>query len=92
MKILVPILLLVVVGCGSKSETIHPKIRNISSSVYASGTIRSKNQYQVVPIVSGIICEVFIDDGDYVRKGQLLFRIDNEAQLINEENALHYLS
>lgn len=87
MKILVPILLLLVVGCGSKSETIHPKIQNISSSVYASGTIKSKSQYQAVPLVSGIVRDVYVDDGDYVQKGQLLFRIDNKAQLINEENA-----
>lgn len=87
MKILVPLSLLLVVGCGSKSETIHPKIQDISSSVYASGTIKSKNQYQAVPLVSGIIEDVYVDDGDYVQKGQLLFRIDNKAQLINEENA-----
>lgn len=88
MKILVPILLVLIVGgCNSKSESIHPKVQNISSSVYASGTIKSKSQYQAVPLVSGIIQEVFVDDGDYVRKGQLLVRIDNRAQLINEENA-----
>ncbi len=87
MKILVPILLLLVVGCGSKSETIHPKIQDISSSVYASGTVKSKSQYQAVPLVSGIIRDIYVDDGDYVKKGQLLFRIDNSAQLINEENA-----
>lgn len=88
MKIFAPILLLIIVGgCSSKSESIHPKVQNISSSVYASGTIKSKSQYQAVPLVSGIIQEVFVDDGDYVRKGQLLVRIDNRAQLINEENA-----
>lgn len=80
-------LLIVVGGCSSKSESIHPKVQNISSSVYASGTIKSKSQYQAVPLVSGIIQEVFVDDGDYVKKGQLLIKIDNKAQLINEENA-----
>jgi len=87
MKTLVPILLLLLVGCGSKTETIHPKTQNISSSVYASGTIKSSSQYQAVPLVSGIIQDIFVDDGDLVKKGQLLFRIDNKAQLINEENA-----
>lgn len=88
MKIFVPVLLLILVGgCSSKSESIHPKVQNISSSVYASGTIKSKSQYQAVPLVSGIIQEVFVDDGDYVKKGQLLIKIDNRAQLINEENA-----
>ncbi|WP_341900603.1 efflux RND transporter periplasmic adaptor subunit [Fluviicola taffensis] len=87
MKILVPILLFLMVGCGSKTETIRPKTQNISSSVYASGTIKSKSQYQAVPLVAGIIQEIFVDDGDLVKKGQLLFKIDNKAQLINEENA-----
>lgn len=88
MKQLVSIsLLFLVTGCGSKSERIHPGFRDISSSVYASGSIKSKNQYQAVPLVSGIIREVLVDDGASVRKGQLLFRIDNRTQLINEENA-----
>jgi HlyD family secretion protein len=87
MKIFVPILLLLIVSCGSKVETIHPKTQNISSSVYASGTIKSKSQYQAVPLVSGIIQAILVDDGDLVKKGQLLFKIDNKTQLINEENA-----
>lgn len=87
MKIVVPFLLFLLVACGSKTETIHPKTQDITSSVYASGTIKSKSQYKAIPLVSGIIQEVLVDDGDFVKKGQLLFRIDNKAQLINEENA-----
>ena len=87
MKIFFPFLLFLLVECGSKTETIHPKTQDITSSVYASGTIKSKSQYKAIPLVSGIIQEVLVDDGDFVKKGQLLFRIDNKAQLINEENA-----
>lgn len=87
MKLLLAALPLLLFSCGSKTETIHPRVQDISSSIYASGTVKSKNQYQVIPLVSGTIQQVLVDDGDYVTKGQLLFRIDNRAQLINEENA-----
>lgn len=89
MRILIPILflLLLLAACGSKTDVIHPKIQDISSSVYASGTVKSKNQYRVIPLVSGIIQEILVDEGEEVKKGQILFRIDNKAQLINEENA-----
>lgn len=87
MKIFIAIPLLLLVSCGSKSEKIHPKVQDISSSIYASGTIKSKNQYQVVPLVSGTVQDILVDDGDLVTKGQLLFRIDNKVQRINEENA-----
>lgn len=40
-----------------------------------------------MPLVAGIIQTIFVDDGDLVKKGQLLFKIDNKTQLINEENA-----
>lgn len=87
MRLSVAIIVLLLVSCGPKKETIHPKIQDISSSIYASGTIKSKNQYQVVPLVSGTVQDIFVDDGDQVKKGQLLFRIDNKTQRINEENA-----
>ncbi|WP_343747423.1 efflux RND transporter periplasmic adaptor subunit [Fluviicola sp.] len=87
MRTFLAIALLLLVSCGPKSETIHPQVQDISSSIYASGTIKSKNQYQVVPLVSGTVQDILVDDGDPVVKGQLLFRIDNKVQRINEENA-----
>jgi len=80
-------LLFLVMSCGKDPETVKPEIRDISSSVYASGTIKSKDQYQVYPLVSGIIQEIFVDDGDRVTKGQLLMRIDNRTQQLSKENA-----
>ena len=34
-------------SCGKKQESIHPTIEKITSSVYASGTIKSSSQYEV---------------------------------------------
>jgi multidrug efflux pump subunit AcrA (membrane-fusion protein) len=74
-------------ACKSKKETIKPSIENISSSIYASGILKSKNQYQVFGSVNGIISEVFISEGDMVKKGTPLFTIENETQKLNKENA-----
>jgi multidrug efflux pump subunit AcrA (membrane-fusion protein) len=74
-------------SCKSKKETIKPNIENISSSIYASGIIKSKNQYQVFGTVNGIIAAVYITEGDAVKKGTPLFDIENETQKLNKENA-----
>lgn len=74
-------------SCKSKKETIKPSIENISSSIYASGIIKSKNQYQVFGTVNGIIADVFVSEGDMVKKGTPLFAIENETQKLTKENA-----
>lgn len=79
--------LLLLVACGKTTESVSPEYKEISSSVYASGTIKSKDQYQVYPLVSGIIREIYVDDGDHVSKGQLLISIDSRTQEWARENA-----
>jgi len=74
-------------SCNSKVEKVKPVKESISESIYASGTIKSKNQYQVFSIVNGIIEEVFVSEGDTIKKGTPLLTISNEAQRLNKENA-----
>ena len=42
-----------------------------------SGTIVAINTYDIIPRVSGDIVYIGFKDGDYVKKGQLLFKIDD---------------
>ena len=42
-------------ACGEKQETIHARIETITSSVYASGTVKSLGQYEVFSKVNGIV-------------------------------------
>ncbi|MCE9538130.1 MAG: RND transporter, partial [Bacteroidetes bacterium] len=60
MKLLIKIILSVFIleSCNSKEEKTQPVIENISESVYASGIIKSKNQYQVFSTVNGLIQEI----------------------------------
>ena len=80
-------LLLFIYSCGDSVETLKPSIESISQSVYASGVLKSKDQYQAYASVSGIIKEIFITEGDTVKKGDLILTISNEIQKLNTENA-----
>ena len=74
-------------SCNSKQEKIKPTVESISESIYASGIVKSKNQYQVYPAVTGIIDQVLVTEGDAVTKGTPLFLISDETQRLNRENA-----
>lgn len=74
-------------ACGKQPEKTQPTTENITESVYASGIIKSKNQYQVFATVGGIIQKVLVREGDVVKKGDPLLVIQNEASRLNAENA-----
>jgi HlyD family secretion protein len=74
-------------GCKTNFEKTQPKISDIIEAVYASGIIKSKNQYSVFPQVNGIILSSPVKQGDKVKKGDILFIIKNENAKLNRENA-----
>jgi HlyD family secretion protein len=80
-------LLILLVGCQSNPKTIKPVIQNITESVYASGVMKSKNQYQVFASVSGIVDAVFVDDGASVEIGSPILSIVDDAQKMMTNNA-----
>lgn len=80
-------LLLFFVACKDKVTSIHPIVAPISESIYASGNIKSKNQYEAFAPVSGIIDSVYVSEGDIVKKGEPIVSISNKVQRLNQENA-----
>ena len=74
-------------ACKSKQQTIKPTEEKITASVYASGVLKSKNQYQVFSAVNGIAGEVLVSEGDLVKKGDPLIRLTNTTAQLNTENA-----
>jgi HlyD family secretion protein len=88
MKIcIITLIILVFFSCKKKQEKIQPLIENISESVYASGIVKSKNQYKVFSTVNGLISEVLVTEGDVVKKGEALIKITNTTAQLNTENA-----
>lgn len=62
-------------------------VTDITESVYASGVIKAENQYQVFATVNGIINQIFVSEGDEVKKGSALISVLNETSKISTENA-----
>ncbi|MBK9271230.1 MAG: efflux RND transporter periplasmic adaptor subunit [Saprospiraceae bacterium] len=90
MKIYLYILFVLVqlFACQGKREFIVVEAADISESVYSSGKIKSRDQYQVMPKLGGILSGVLVEEGQMVKKGDLLFTISNEQLVLQKESAL----
>ncbi|TXD48646.1 efflux RND transporter periplasmic adaptor subunit [Polaribacter sp. IC073] len=87
MKFLFLFALIICSACQTKQDTISPVKQSITESVYASGLIVSKKQYQVFATVSGLVDEVFADEGVTVEIGSPIVSIINDAQRLMLDNA-----
>ncbi|MBK7128390.1 MAG: efflux RND transporter periplasmic adaptor subunit [Crocinitomicaceae bacterium] len=81
-------LLVVLVSCSEDIETTQAVNLPITESVYASGIVVSKDQYDIYPNIGGIIDEIFVKEGDTIHAGQAIMKIYNEVQELNRENAM----
>lgn len=81
------LLSVILIGCKEEKNTIQPSVGRINEAVYASGHVVTRNQYAVYAPVSGILTEILVEEGDTVRVGDPIFRIDNKTLALNAENA-----
>ena len=72
-------LLSLVMACTKKQEKTLVAVENITESVYASGIVKSKNQYQVFSSVSGLIQHIFVTEGDILKIGDPIIEVVNKA-------------
>ncbi len=86
-KIILAAILLLLASCNRGSESTKPVVQDIAESVYASGLIKSVNQYDVFSPANGIILECLVTEGDSVSKGDTLFIVDNTISKLGSENA-----
>jgi multidrug resistance efflux pump len=82
-----PVLLLLLVACRKDVEKTSPTLGTITESVYASGLLKSRNQYQVFASVNGLIHSIPVHEGDTVTKGQPIFIIKNDISALSRVNA-----
>lgn len=75
------------IACKPKQEQTKPVVQDITESVYASGTIKSVEQYQVFSVSSGTIKEILVKEGDEVKADAPLFVLTNRTPQLNAANA-----
>ena len=75
-------------SCKNKdSSKIKPTKGTITETVYASGIIKSENQYTVFSTVNGVLQHVSVAAGQTVQRGQTLFEIESEKAALSTENS-----
>lgn len=81
------LLIITAFSCQKELEKVKPEYRPLTESVYASVTIIPADQYTVYPTTGGIIESVFVEEGQTVKKGQVLAKIINNTASFLTENA-----
>lgn len=81
------ILLLIIIGLAIKKKnsrdyikvaTEKVQVRNIVETISATGKIQPVKDIKITPYISGEVVEIFVKEGDQVKAGDLLVRIDPE--------------
>ncbi|MCF8227931.1 MAG: efflux RND transporter periplasmic adaptor subunit [Bacteroidales bacterium] len=68
-------------------ETATPTELEIVKSTVATGSVNPRKEIDIVPQVSGIIDELFVQEGDMIKKGELIARIRIIPNMVNLNNA-----
>ncbi|MEO9870637.1 efflux RND transporter periplasmic adaptor subunit [Ekhidna sp.] len=74
-------------SCSNHEDQIKPSILPITESVYSSVTIQPDSLYEVYAAVSGIVDQVFIEEGDLINEGETVIKITDITPRLNEQNS-----
>ena len=68
-------------------ETKNPFVSNVVRKTVATGSVVPRKEIDVVPQISGIIDELYIVAGDFVKKDQVIAKIKIIPDMVNLNNA-----
>ncbi|MEL6674576.1 MAG: HlyD family efflux transporter periplasmic adaptor subunit [Bacteroidota bacterium] len=78
-------------SCGKVTAETKPIRKDVTETVFASGSLQAEGTYQLTARTAGYISELAITDGDIVKKGMVLAVIDNQENFINTRGASELL-
>jgi len=73
-------------------ETKNPFVSNVIRKTVATGSVIPRKEIDIVPQVSGIIDELYIVAGDFVKKDQVIAKIKIIPDMVNLNNAENRLN
>ncbi len=79
--------LIIFTSCKKKGKEIKPVRKDITETVFASGILVPEDQYNLTALTDGYITQLNFEEGDLVKKGQLLAVVDNKQSKINAQSA-----
>jgi multidrug efflux pump subunit AcrA (membrane-fusion protein) len=85
-KLTLALISLSIVAC-KHTPTTTPQYKDIIDAVFASGSTQAKEQYKITAYADGYLQQSLVAEDDSIHKGQLLFRIANDLQRTQVENA-----
>lgn len=68
-------------------KEIKPVFKQLSEAVYASGSLVPEEEYKIVSSVDGYLNEVLTTEGQIIKKGDLLFSLNNDWRNEQENSA-----
>ncbi len=68
-------------------ETTSAFVTNIVKKTTATGSVVPRKEIEIKPVVSGIIDDLYVEEGEMVKKGDLIARIRIIPNMINLNNA-----
>ena len=75
-------------------KTESPFYTTIDTKIVATGKLNPEEEIELKPQISGIIDEIFVEEGDLVRKGDLIARIrvvPNEQAMVSAKSRINSL-
>lgn len=81
------VMLALLTACGSANDTTQPRWQPMYEAVYASGTVQPYKAYEVFTSTPAIVDEVLVEEGDTVRRGQVLIRLRSDQPDIQVADA-----
>ncbi|AQG78720.1 efflux RND transporter periplasmic adaptor subunit [Spirosoma montaniterrae] len=72
-------LLAFAVACKRGGDGISPTYRELTEAVYASGNVYPRQEYMVTADATGLIQQRLVNEGDSIRRNQLLFVLESAS-------------